>query len=121
MANITTWSPDTCKCKIDIEGNDWENPKSVKSLIKCEHHKLVADGQAHLDAVWKGECQIKNFTFPILEANIAGIKIEDYDWYFDSNRVLRVAFKSVNPTGIEKTLCQAQCDSQFGSGKVIIN
>ena len=119
MANITTWSPDTCGCVVDIEG-DWENPKSVKSIKKCPVHATLADGQAHLNVVWKGENQVKNYTFGIIQEEIPDITQEEYDWSFDAVRVLQVKIKRQIP-GTQRNSIQTTCSNKFGQGKVKIS
>ena len=116
MPNITTWSPDTCECVIDVE-DDWDHPTSVKSVKKCKAHEKIAAGQPHLDAVWKGENQVKNYTFGVAQGIEPSLKYEDYIWAFDAGRKLKVSFV-VAVSISNKNVIQAACDAQFGAGKV---
>lgn len=117
MPKITRWQPDTCGCIIDVEG-DWEAPDSVKSIRKCAVHAGLSDGLPHLNEVWKGENQRKNYTWSEIESRITGIKLENFKWSFDAARVLRVEFEGVVVTPVQKTTIQKALDNKFGPGKV---
>ena len=119
MPNITRWSPDTCECIIDIEG-DWELPQSVKSIHKCKPHELLPDGLPHLTVVWREENQVKNKTLGIAQAIESTLDSENYIWSFDANRKLLVSF-AVAVSISNKNGIQAACDAEFGAGKVKIS
>lgn len=118
--SATTWSPDTCECVIDVDGN-WEMPVSVKSIKKCKSHELVSDGLPHLNAVWKGENQVKNYVLSIIQDRIPGFEISSYGWLFDAERKLQVSFKAQIPSVAIKNMIQADCNAKFGADKVKIN
>lgn len=64
----TRWRPDTCKCVLLV--NDWDTNDAATELA-CPHHEGLS-GSAHMQVVYRGENQLKNFALAEIEAHRQG-------------------------------------------------
>jgi hypothetical protein len=101
MAKHTTrWSPDTCGCVIEYVTDDdlpEQDPVLGKIVKLCGDH------------------------FAELEKSVKDMKVENYLWYFDAQRILHVEVMDLSPVLGDKESAQAACDARFGDGKVVIH
>lgn len=121
--NHTVWRPATCECEIVIEWDTAVPPEErTHSLFQIlvlgpEHAGL--SGQALEDTI-EAECNTVSTTVSLAHAMIPEITGDAYDWAFDADRVLEVAFTNIALTPPQRRLVQDACDLQFGPGKVVV-
>jgi hypothetical protein len=122
MAKHTTrWSPDTCGCVIEYVTDDdlpEQDPVLGKIVKLCGDH---AGAIGDVFSVVAEENRRKNGTFAELEKSVKDMKVENYLWYFDAQRILHVEVMDLSPVLGDKESAQAACDARFGDGKVVIH
>jgi len=113
----TRWHPDTCECVLEYDNiiNDQViNPKVIK---KCSAHTSHSNDKV-FDIV-SNENRRKNFTLWEAQQIDPAIKIDDYHWRFDNERVLHIDFKNpITPT--RKISLQGRLNTRFGMNKTIV-
>jgi len=117
----TLWRPDTCGCEIIYEWDDSEPESSRTHRLKrvvstCDNHKGVSPDTL-FDMVLE-ENRRKNLALSLAQSLVHTIKLENYSWRFDSNRVLIVEFSGL--TASEMKDLQSSCNINLGAGKVIV-
>ena len=147
---ISLWSPDTCGCVIHIAYDDTLKPEErvytyvseaeAKAIhqtridakvpntntnpqpvaVLCPAHASLG-AVAALHTAVLGENQRKNITLGLAMNMVSAIKLENYVWSFDKDRVLQVSFAGVAVNTKQKSDIQSAADIQFGPGKVKVN
>ncbi len=147
---IMLWSPDTCGCVIHIAYDDTlppasrvytyvseaeaqaihqaridakvpnTNPNPQPSAVLCPAHASLGPVIALFNAV-RGENQRKNLTLGLAMNVVSAIKLENYVWSFDKDRILQVSFVGVAVNTNQKNNIQAAIDVQFSPGLVKVN
>jgi len=139
MIKKTTWSPDTCDCKIEYEWDsdvaEKDRTHSVSKILKvCDAHKNLVGDSAKYNQVLD-ENQRKNIVYGKIIDNITDVVDEklvdgktvkelkigvNYGWSFDKDRNLVLdltGFSSSNKTELENLISG---DNKL-KDKVIVN
>jgi len=125
---ITRWKPDTCDCTIEYEWDDTVPPESrthtFNNLVdKCSAHSALGDS-----SVWSAlidENPRKNKTVAIIydllsTQNKKNAFLAAFTFDFDANRVL-LLHSNGSLTQQEKNNAQNALNTQFGTGKVVVD
>jgi len=119
MKQITRWSPDTCGCVIEYE---WDGtlPESdrihtVKRITRCEHHQRGSDEDVFTRVL--DENRRKNRVLEILQSVKPDIDLDNYNWSFDKDRVLKAGIIGIALTEAERGQIKNQCGKLFNTGK----
>lgn len=131
MIKTTTWSPDTCGCKIEYDW-DTEVPQAsrkhtLKRFVKrCPAHATGAEADAY--AAVTDENTRKNILRGAILKDFPALALVDRDgnvdfadgfsWAFDDDRKLVVTLPNVPSPTLGNI--QALANSIFGAGKVVI-
>jgi len=134
---MITWTADSCTgntntgCKIVIDTTNPNNPTFVSFERRCINHSTIS-GDTLLQTMLS-ESRRKEYTRQkLLEiaSSILGTTNTDgvlvwkngvsMNWSYDSNRILTISVSGVTLTTQQKATAQSWCDTQFGSGKVIV-
>ena len=137
-----SWKVDTCNCIFEQTHNPADSGYGVqfsRILSKCSLHAAVADQDlygvvtANANSEMKRKNRIENYllttalglTDTVTNNNgetvvrfKAGVR---YDWSFNANRQLVVSIVGVTLTTNQKNTLQTWCNTNFGSGLIIIN
>ena len=131
MIKTTTWSPDTCGCRIEY---DWDTEVSQASrthtlkqfVRRCPAHSTGTEAVAY--GAVTDENTRKNILRGAILRDFPALTITDGDgnvdfadgfsWVFDDDRKLVVTLPNV--AGPVLVNIRALADSTFGAGKVII-
>ncbi len=131
MIKTTTWSPDTCGCKIEY---DWDTEVSqasrthtLKQFVKrCPAHDTGTEAVAY--AAVTDENTRKNRLRGAILADFPALRVVDGDgnadfadgfsWSFDDQRRLVVTLPNVS--GPVLANIRTLADATFGAGKVIV-
>ncbi len=131
MIKTTTWSPDTCGCRIEY---DWDTEvaqdsrtHTLKQFVKrCPAHSTGTEVVAY--AAVTDENTRKNILRGAILTDFPALRVVDGDgnadfadgfsWSFDDQRRLVVTLPKV-PAQVLVNI-QSLADSTFGAGKVII-
>jgi len=146
---IQLWSPDTCGCVIHLAYDDRLpatertftyvteaqaeaivkarrdagerniNPNPQPPAVLCAAHTPHGFTASLLSQVME-ENQRKNITFGQAQQLIPALKVENYNWSFDNNRVLQVSFTGVAVNQNQRNNLQSAMDIQFGPGLIKI-
>lgn len=133
---MKTWSPDTCRCKIEeiYDGSTIVGGGEV--LKKCADHADLSDGELY-DTI-NSENTRKNLfrrlllgiDAPELQLGLEETKADgskeliagcEYVWSFEGtgkDRVLRAAIKGANLELSDKAALTVECEARFGKGKI---
>lgn len=125
MINTTRWRPDTCGCVLEYSW-DPEVPEGKRehTLVKaevCETHRALGhtESKTHFDAVVE-ENQRKNSTFMLAVESEPELTTADYEWSFDADRNLVVAFHGKGLSNTTKAELESAAAVDFGAGKVVV-
>ena len=133
MIKTTTWSPDTCGCRIEY---DWDTEVSqasrkhtLKQFVKrCPAHNTGTEADAYVAVV--DENTRKNILRGAILKDFPELVVTDGDgnvdfkagvtfgWAFDDQRRLVVTLTDV--AGPVRVNIQTLADTTFGAGKVIV-
>jgi hypothetical protein len=119
---LTTWSPDTCGCRIEYQWDDEIDATSrthtfTQTFKTCPAH-LSLRGVDLYDAL-VDENTRKNITLTVAQGVKVDIVVEDYSFSFDAGRELLARFAGI--TDQQRTDIHDACELQFGPGKVTVS
>jgi len=117
MKQVTRWSPDTCSCVLDFEWDDEEPEGShtIKAVVnRCGSHQAGPDKDIFNEVL--SENTRKNKVFGLAQQLLPAVEVDDYDWHFDTKRVLEVKVKNLGPA--QRAQLQQDCNNKFGANKV---
>jgi len=127
------WSPDTCECCIQFVFDD-DLPAEQRvhlffaKLKPCSKHPILTGTTLYDTAVSESSrvqkliAQVKTLSgFSTLDDPTSNIKSIRNWTGTDTNRVLNFSVSGTTLTSNQKTTIQSWCDTNFGTGKVVIN
>ena len=125
MKQVTRWSPDTCSCVLEYEWDDEDDLDTRVHTFKravelCPAHEAEPHQNAYNDVV--SENSRKNYVLAMVQETLPGVEIgaENYNWSFDSARMLHAGFLDVPGFPAVKGQIQAACNARFGPSKVLV-
>lgn len=126
MIHTQRWEPDTCGCVIIETWDDALPPdervhiyQSSERICQMHQNAGVTPGPGHRVRV-HDENTRKNITFELVLERLSSLPYENYVWTYESDGVLRVWFRNINPTPQQIAQIQTRCDQRFGVGRVLI-
>jgi len=147
--SIQLWSPDTCRCVIHLTYDDTLpldqraltyvtqeeadaivktrrdagepniNPNPQPPAVLCPAHAHLGHTAALLQQVLS-ENQRKNMALAHAQEIIPSLEPEDYEWSFDTGRILQISLPKAALNAAERSQIQNLFNSRFGQGKARI-
>lgn len=139
MINVTTWSPDTCDCKIEYEWDtevvQEDRVHTVSRILNvCDAHKDLADDTVKFDQV-TDENQRKNFFHKEI-MDLPGVTEDvkqpdgstkkllkqglEYKWSFDKDRKLVPELIGFTQAQKDALVTKSVANARL-NGKIVIN
>ena len=109
----TTWSPDTCGCRVTYDPNTDGEPvvKPTGETRYCADHQAHRGRPADLLGALLDENRLKNRVYAVAEQH--GVALEDYGWRYTLDRTgLIVRFPKLSRTN--RTTLEAELTGLFG-------
>jgi len=135
--NKFIWKPDTCQCVLTQSYNTDTDTISLDSFTTvCSAHTSIV-GDSNRYSTMLTDVQRKNFVYGIALKTFTSLLTQTdietglpiaktgtkYNWSYSGSgttRVLTVSITGATLTTTNKTTWQTSCNTQFGSGKVVV-